>query len=197
MKSTLFVDKTLENIFFIDIIKEIFPLSKIIVCERDYFDSFVAIFQQCLQGLSWAHKKSSISQYIQNFDNFVKKIKKQKIKNNKKTKTKLLKDGDVTSINWKSELLVIYIWDKNIEDGDKINLSINDERILSNYLTKNKKRKLEYKLMKGINNIYIEAINNGDTPPNTTSVELEDLKTKYPITTQLKTGNSVIIKIIK
>ena len=81
MKSTLFVDKTLENIFFIDIIKEIFPLSKIIVCERDYFDSFVAIFQQCLQGLSWAHKKSSISQYIQNFDNFVKKIKKQKIKN--------------------------------------------------------------------------------------------------------------------
>ena len=81
MKSTLFVDKTLENIFFIDIIKEIFPLSKIIVCERDYFDSFVAIFQQCLQGLSWAHKKSSILQYIQNFDNFVKKIKKQKIKN--------------------------------------------------------------------------------------------------------------------
>ena len=81
MKSTLFVDKTLENIFFIDIIKEIFPLSKIIVCERDYFDSFVAIFQQCLQGLSWAHKKSSILQYIQNFHNFVKKIKKQKNKN--------------------------------------------------------------------------------------------------------------------
>ncbi len=78
MKSTLFVDKTLENIFFIDIIKEIFPLSKIIVCERDYFDNFVAIFQQCLQGLSWAHKKSSILQYIQNFDNFVKKIKKTK-----------------------------------------------------------------------------------------------------------------------
>ena len=51
--------------------------------------------------------------------------------------------------------------------------------------------------MKGINNIYIEAINNGDTPPNTTSVELVDLKTKYPITTQLETGNSVIIKIIK
>ena len=127
----------------------------------------------------------------------VKKIKKQKIKNNKKTKTKLLKDGDHATINWKSELLVIYIWDKNIEDGDKINLSINDERILSNYLTKNKKRKLEYKLMKGINNIYIEAINNGDTPPNTTSVELVDLKTKYPITTQLETGNSVIIKIIK
>ena len=48
---------------------------------RDYLNSFVAIFQQCLQGLSWAHKKSSISQYIQNFDNFVKKIKKQKIKN--------------------------------------------------------------------------------------------------------------------
>ena len=81
MKSSLFVDKTLENIFFIDIIKKIFPFSKIIVCERDYFDNFVAIFQQCLQGLSWAHKKSSILKYIQNFDNFVKKIKTQNINN--------------------------------------------------------------------------------------------------------------------
>ena len=45
----------------------------------------------------------------------------------------------ILTINWKSELLVIYIWDKIIEDGDKINLSINNERILSNYLTKIKK----------------------------------------------------------
>lgn len=127
----------------------------------------------------------------------IQKIRKPKIKNNKNSKTKLLKDGDHATINWKSELLVIYIWDKNSEDGDKINLSINNERILSDYLTKNKKKKLKYVLKKGINKIYIEAINNGNIPPNTASFELVDLKTKYPITTQLETGSSVIIKIIK
>ena len=52
-------------------------------------------------------------------------------------------------------------------------------------------------LKKGINKIYIEAINNGNIPPNTASFELVDLKTKYPIITQLETGSSVIIKIIK
>lgn len=79
--SQTFIDKTLENIFFVDIISKIFPKSKIIICEREYFHSFVAIFQQCLHGLPWTHKKSSIMKYIQNFDCLIKKLKKNKKQN--------------------------------------------------------------------------------------------------------------------
>ena len=76
-----FVDKTLENIFFIDIIQKIFPQSKIIICERNYFHNFVAIFQQCLAGLPWTHNKEFVLKYIENFNSILCKIKKKKCDN--------------------------------------------------------------------------------------------------------------------
>ena len=80
-ESITFVDKTLENIFFIDIIKKVFPKSKIIICERNYFHNFVAIFQQCLAGLPWTHKKDSIVKYIKNFDFLLNNLKRKKDNN--------------------------------------------------------------------------------------------------------------------
>tara|TARA_B100000989_G_scaffold240224_1_gene187088 strand:- start:430 stop:1866 length:1437 start_codon:yes stop_codon:yes gene_type:complete len=76
-----FIDKTLENIFFLDIIFKLFPKSKIIVCKRNYFHNFVAIFQQCLNGLPWTHKPSSILKYIKNFELLIKSIKENDYKN--------------------------------------------------------------------------------------------------------------------
>ena len=43
----------------------------------------------------------------------------------------------------------------------------------------------------------IQAINLGTSPPNTSRIELIDDKIKYPIITQLKVGNTAIIKIVK
>jgi len=76
-----FVDKTLENIFFIDIIQKIFPKSKIIICKRDYFHNFVAIFQQCLAGLPWTHNKDTVLKYIINFNLILRKIRKLRYNN--------------------------------------------------------------------------------------------------------------------
>ena len=76
-----FVDKTLENIFFLDIIQKIFPKSKIIICKRDYFHNFVAIFQQCLAGLPWTHNKDSVLKYIINFNLILRKIRKLRSNN--------------------------------------------------------------------------------------------------------------------
>ena len=42
-------------------------------------------------------------------------------------------------IQWNSDKLTIYIGTLT-EDGDKINLSINDKTILSGYITKKKKK---------------------------------------------------------
>ena len=112
-------------------------------------------------------------------------------------KTEILKDGDDFTINWESSKIKLFIWDANQEDGDKIQLIINGNIILNNFETKNKRKKIRYKLIDGVNTIEIKATNLGTSPPNSSRIELVDSKTKYPIITQLELGKSVIIQIIK
>jgi hypothetical protein len=137
-----------------------------------------------------------------------KKIEKIKIKAEKKynekyqdtslvKRTEILKDGDDFTINWESNKLSIFIWDANMEDGDKIELTINGNIILDDFETTNKRKKVKYKLAEGENTIEIMATNLGTSPPNTSRIELVDSKTKYPIITQLELGKTAIIKIIK
>ena len=112
-------------------------------------------------------------------------------------KSQILKDGDDFTINWKGNKLRLFIWDANMEDGDKITLSINGNIILDNFETTNKRKKIKYQLVDGENKIEIKATNLGTSPPNTSRIELIDNKTKYPIITQLELGKTAIIKIIK
>jgi hypothetical protein len=111
--------------------------------------------------------------------------------------TKILKDGDDFSVNWENDKLKLFIWDANKEDGDKIELKINNKIILYDFETKNKRKEIQFKLQKGENIIEIKATNLGTSPPNTSRIELVDSKTKYPIITQLELGKTAIIKIIK
>ena len=138
----------------------------------------------------------------------IKKIEKVKKKIDKKVsktvndtnqiqQTKILKDGDDFTINWESDKIKLFIWDANQEDGDKIQLIINGNIFLNNFETKNKRKKVKYRLVDGENTIEIKAANLGTSPPNTSRIELVDSKTKYPIITQLELGKSAIIKIIK
>ena len=135
----------------------------------------------------------------------IKKIKKKikkKIdkKNNTKSflqQTKILKDGDDLTIRWERDKITLLIWDANKEDGDKIQLKINNQIILNDFETKNKKKKIKYKLHKGTNIIEILASNEGRSSPNTSQIELVDKTNKYSIITQLEVGKSVFINIIK
>ena len=123
---------------------------------------------------------------------------KKKIKiNDNILETKILKNNDDFSINWNSEKVILFIWDSNKEDGDKIQLKINNKIILKNYETKNKRKKIIYPLKKGENIIEITALNLGASSPNTSRVELVDNKIKYPLMTQLTIGKNAIIKLIK
>ena len=137
-----------------------------------------------------------------------KKIKKIKKKVEKKydekhqdtslvKRTEILKDGDDFTINWEGNKLRLFIWDANMEDGDKIELTINGNIILDDFETTNKRKKIKYKLEGGKNIIEIKATNLGTSPPNTSRIELVDNKTKYPIITQLELGKKAVIKIIK
>ncbi|MBU46675.1 MAG: hypothetical protein CMD28_04520, partial [Flavobacteriales bacterium] len=85
----------------------------------------------------------------------------------------------------------------NKEDGDKIELKINNKTILNNFETKNKRKKIRLKLEEGENIIEIKATNLGTSPPNTSRIELVDDKTRYPILIQLELGKVATIRIIK
>ena len=148
---------------------------------------------ECAKGKILLAEKSIIEKKIKKIE---KKIEK-KLEKDEIIETKILKDGDNLNINWKAKDLTIKIWDSNQEDGDKINLEINSDVILDNYETKNKAKKIKYKLNKGKNKIIIEATSLGKSPPNTSRIELIDKNKKYPILTQLDLNKSITIYIEK
>ena len=67
----IFTDKSLDNFFYIPLIKEIFPKSKIINCKRDTTSSIMSILKTNLKDVSWAHDLNHIFKF---FDLYFKKI---------------------------------------------------------------------------------------------------------------------------
>ena len=68
----IFTDKTLDNFFYIKLIKDIFPQSKIINCKREPLSSIMSILKNNLPNVPWAHSLEHIFQY---FDIYYKLIK--------------------------------------------------------------------------------------------------------------------------
>ncbi len=70
-KNQIFTDKSLDNFFFIRIIKEVFPNAKFINCKRNVNASIISILKNNLGDVSWAHNLDDIFKY---FDIYFKKI---------------------------------------------------------------------------------------------------------------------------
>tara|TARA_B100001540_G_C15804943_1_gene641649 strand:+ start:425 stop:2095 length:1671 start_codon:yes stop_codon:yes gene_type:complete len=70
-KENIFTDKSLDNFFFIGLIREIFPDAKIINCERNSLSSIVSILKNNLGDVAWAHDVKNIFNF---FDIYHKKI---------------------------------------------------------------------------------------------------------------------------
>ena len=62
-----FTDKSLENFFYLQIIKEIYPNAKIIHCKRNVLSSIMSIFQNNLSALAWTHDLKHIFKYFDNY----------------------------------------------------------------------------------------------------------------------------------
>ena len=165
--------------------------------EGDFTGNFLDS-TQCASGKIILMQRTKLEKKIEKIKKKVDKKYQEKYQDTSLVKrTQILKDGDDFTINWESNKLKLYIWDANKEDGDKIQLTINGNIILDDFETKNKRKKIKYKLLEGENIIEIKAINLGTSPPNTSRIELVDSNTKYPIITQLELGKSAIIKVVK
>ena len=153
---------------------------------------------ECASGKVILMERTKLEKKIEKIKKKVEKKYNEKYQDTSLVKrTEILKDGDDFTINWEGNKLRLFIWDANMEDGDKIELTINGNIILDDFETTNKRKKIKYKLAEGENIIEIKATNLGTSPPNTSRIELVDNKTKYPIITQLELGKTAIIKIIK
>ena len=66
-----FIDKSLENFFYIDIILKIFPKAKFIHTYRNKYDAAIGIHQSMLIHLPWAHTINNILNYILNYEKII------------------------------------------------------------------------------------------------------------------------------
>ena len=72
-----FLDKSLENFFYIDLILDLFPNAKFINCERNLFHISISIYQKFLIHLGWAHSYKNILDYIDHYLKVIQFYKKK------------------------------------------------------------------------------------------------------------------------
>ncbi len=73
----IFTDKSLENFFYIGLIKQIFPAAKIINCKRNFLSSIISILQNNLTGISWAHDIKNIFEYFDVYNKIIRGFNKE------------------------------------------------------------------------------------------------------------------------
>ena len=112
-----FTDKSLNNFFYLELIKDIFPNAKIINCKRNVLSSIVSILQNNLSELSWAHDISNIFKYFENYfniienfketyPNYIHEIELEKFVNEPETESKSLLE--YCELPWDSKCLEFY-----------------------------------------------------------------------------------------
>lgn len=112
--------------------------------------------------------------------------------------TNRLKNGENTSVFWKSDTMKMKIWDLGKEDGDKISIFINGKKVLDNYIIMKKPKIITFQLVEHKNNeVIIRAENIGTISPNTARVELIDVDKRIKLNTSLTKDGETKITIIK
>ena len=72
----MFTDKSLENFFYIDIIKRIFPQAKVINCRRNALSSIMSSLKNNLIFLAWTHNLKHIFKYYDIYYQMIKNFEK-------------------------------------------------------------------------------------------------------------------------
>ena len=114
LKNQTFIDKSLENFFYIDAILEVFPKAKFINSFRNLEDNIFAIYNVSLDKLSWTYSLDTIIEYIDTYlkviNYFIKKYPSKILRINLED---LTRDSDKLSkkiytfcdLKWHSEIL--------------------------------------------------------------------------------------------
>ncbi len=130
-----FIDKSLENFFYIDIILQIYPEAKFIHTFRNKFDAALAIYNSMLIYLPWTHSIDNIIKYILNYEKIISFFKKkypEKILNvalenfTTETNEQLKRIFDFCDIDWNNNILKSYN-SKNLASKTSSFLQVREE----------------------------------------------------------------------
>jgi hypothetical protein len=108
-----------------------------------------------------------------------------------------LRANDVLKLNWKGKEVIITVWDGANEDGDEIQLFVNEHKILDKLVITQTKKVFVVPISKGNNTIKVIAMGEGTSSPCTANISLsnhEGFKIDGLIT-QLRKGESAGITL--
>lgn len=96
----------------------------------------------------------------------------------------------------KNSSVSIHLWDHNLEDGDSIDVSLNEQIILSKFRLTKEMYKLQINVKDSISIISVKALNLGKKPPNTVSIRISDGITSRKVVLNSNLVKSEAIKIV-
>lgn len=139
INNKIFLDKSLENFFNIEIILKFFPNAKFIHTYRNLRDSIIGIYQTMLPELSWSHRIEDIINYIDIYQEVISYFKNKypekilnidlvKLSNQKEIESK--KILNFCNIKFNQEFLNI---DKNKKLFSKTNSFMQVKKKIHNY----------------------------------------------------------------
>ncbi len=160
----------------------------------------------CLDGMIIVNSGEQVKKRVEKIDKVVQRSRKfsDSIKKNIKVATVL--DTLTRNIIAKDENLNIFtrdqkvklaIYDAGKEDGDIINLYVDNKPVLENYTVLHEKKLLEFKLENPQTQIRVEAVSEGTSAPNTVRLEVEDSRNFVRTITNLKQGEKAQMTIVK
>lgn len=113
---------------------------------------------------------------------------KEKLANN------LLENEDVIALYIDdSNGVYLELWDEELEDGDKVDVFINQKLVLEDFEIKNQKKIIKIPLSNSEVSVTVVANNIGQKGPNTVSLILRDNKNSHKIRTKLQKDEQAYI----
>ncbi|WP_242205292.1 hypothetical protein [Aestuariivivens insulae] len=109
----------------------------------------------------------------------------------------VLKKDQVMSMFSKAKTIKFTIYDGGKEDGDRISIFSNGKQILSNFEANKVKKVFAVEMIDDKTEIVIKALNEGLIAPNTVIVEIEDDNNTIKALSNLNTGETTQIDILR
>ncbi|WP_223248825.1 hypothetical protein [Leeuwenhoekiella nanhaiensis] len=170
------------------------------------FKGLYADGSSCLDGTIIVNSGDQVRKRVEKIDKVVQRSRKFSDSIKKNIKVAKVLDTLTRNIIAKNENLNIYtrdqkiklvIYDAGKEDGDQVNLYIDDKPVLENYTVLHDKKILEVRLAKPQTLIRVEAVSEGTSAPNTVRLEVEDTRNLVRTITNLKKGEKAQMTIVK
>lgn len=111
--------------------------------------------------------------------------------------TNLLKENQTLSMFTKDKNISFEIKDSGVEDGDMINIYLNNKLILERFVVKRIAKNISIDINNDATEIEVEALNEGKYPPNTADVIIRDSENELKTISKLKQGKRTTILILK